>query len=81
MLDVALRAVVTILAERLKRAQPEQIPIAVVPRDVIDLRGDDGKTSGFARATPGLDAQLMRSSLAPATIAIPIIPARVTTVA
>ena len=78
---MALRAVVTILAKRLKRAQPEQIPIAVVARDVIDLRRNDGKAASFARAAPGLDAQLMGSTLAPAAIPIPIIPARVTTVA
>jgi hypothetical protein len=81
MLDMALATVVTVFAERLQRREPEQVPIAVVTVDMIDLSRDDSETTSIATTAPGFDVQLMLSTLAPAVKAVPRIPMRMTTVA
>ena len=65
-LDIALGAVVAVLAERLQRAQPKGVPITAVPLDVIDFGSSDGDALALTEAAPRLDRQLIRTPLCPA---------------
>ena len=77
-LDVALAAVVAILAEALQWAQPKGIPIAVVANDVIDFGCGYGQALAVAASAPRLDAQLMQAPLLPAGVIVPNFPMRMT---
>jgi hypothetical protein len=72
-LDEALRTVMTSLAERLKRAEPEFVDIAVMWLDVIaDFRRRDDIALETERAQR-VFAQLVSSDSSPACRGVPLV--------
>jgi hypothetical protein len=75
-LDKPLRTVVTPLAERLERAEPELVDVAVMWLDVIaDFRCPDD-TALEAERAQRVFAQLVSSDSTPASRGVPLVPLR-----
>jgi hypothetical protein len=75
-LDKALRAIVTMLAERLERAEPELVDIAMVRLDMVaDRRGHDD-AAFQAILAKRMREQLVPPDPRPAPRAVPSVPLR-----